>query len=71
MKATVSKQSIRELVKLHRLPSSIRMYLAGAWLHDILVANSLDSKFRLWNMAYWVVARRLNRTQMILTWRPV
>ena len=71
MRVIVSKQSIRELVKLNRLPSSIRMYLAGAWLHDILAANSLDSKFRLWSMSYWAVARSVNQKQMVLTWRPV
>lgn len=71
MKAIVSKQSIRELTKMSRLPSSLKMFLAGAWLHDILAANKLDGKFRLWHMSYWVTAHSLNQKQMRLTWRPV
>lgn len=69
-KAIISKQSLRELMKRRRLPPIVHMYLAGAWLGDLLRANSLESKFRLWHMAYWAVASELNRTQMILKWNP-
>jgi hypothetical protein len=71
MKAIVSKKSIRGLVKKDRLPSHIEMFIAGGWLHQVLVANCLEKKFRLWHMAYWASARSLNQTQMTLTWRPV
>jgi hypothetical protein len=70
MKAIISKQSLRELTKRRRLPVSFQMFLVGGWLLELLRANSLDKKFRLWHMAYWAQARRLNRTQMTLTWRP-
>ena len=71
MKAVVSKQSIRGLTHMSRLPSQLRMMLAGGWLYDILTANSLEKKFRLMHMAYWVVAHSLNTKQMVITWRPV
>jgi hypothetical protein len=71
MKAIVSKKSIRELMKTRRLPSHIEMFLGGAWLLEVLKANSLDSKFRLWHLAYRAAARSVNRTQMLLTWRPI
>jgi hypothetical protein len=70
MKATISKQSLRELTKRGRLPASFQMFLVGAWLLELLQANSLDKKFRLWHMSYWVSARTLNRNQMQITWRP-
>ena len=69
-KTIISKQSLRELTKQSRLPDTIHMFLAGAWLLEILAANSLEKKFRLMHLAYWAQARKLNRTQMILTWRP-
>jgi hypothetical protein len=69
-KATISTQSLRELTKRRRLPVSFQMFLAGGWLLELLQANSLDKKFRLWHMSYWANARRLNRNQMLLTWRP-
>jgi hypothetical protein len=72
-KAIVSKQSLRELTKKSRLPSSFQMFLAGGWLLQILSANSLEKKFRLMHLAYWAQARRLSssQTQMLLTWRPI
>ena len=71
LKAVVSKQSLRELTKKSRLPSSFQMFLAGGGLLELLTANSLDKKFRLWHMSYWASARRLNRNQMTLTWKPI
>jgi hypothetical protein len=68
-KVIISKRSLRELTKQRRLPSVVYMYLAGAWLLDLLRANSLE-EFRLMHMAYWVRACEVTRTQMILTWRP-
>ena len=68
MKAIVSKQSIRELTKMRRLPPRLKMFLAGAWLQDVLVANGLDKKFRLWNMSYWVVAHSLDSKRMRISW---
>jgi hypothetical protein len=69
-RTTISKQSLRELTKRSRLPDSFQMFVVGGWLLELLQANSLDKKFRLWHMSYWVSARQLNRTQMLLTWRP-
>jgi hypothetical protein len=71
MRAIISKQSIRELTKMSRLPPSIKMFLAGAWLHDILIANSLDQKYKLWSMAYWVTTKSLDNTRLVITWRPI
>ena len=71
MKAIISKQSLRKLTKRRRLPVSFQMFLVGGWLLELLQANSLDKKFRLWHMSYWARARELNRTQMTLTWRPI
>ncbi len=69
-KVIISKQSLRELTKQRRLPSKVFMYLAGAWLLDLLRANSLEN-FRLMHMAYWVVACELDRNRMILEWKGV
>jgi hypothetical protein len=71
MKAIITKQSLRELMKRRRLPKFVHMFLAGGWLLELLTANSLEKRFRLWHMAYQATARELNRTQMILTWRSI
>jgi hypothetical protein len=70
-KAIISKQSLRELTKRSRLPASFQIYLAGGGLLELLTANSLEKKFRLWHMSYWASVRQLNRNQMILTWKPI
>jgi hypothetical protein len=70
MKAVVSKRSLRELTRKSRLPPSFQMYMAGGGLLELLTANSLEKKFRLWCMSYWVHVRPLNRNQVSITWRP-
>ena len=71
MQAKVSKKSVRDLTKMQRLPTSLKLFLPGACLLEILKANSLDKKFRLWHSTYWVVARSTNPKHMSITWRPV
>jgi hypothetical protein len=70
-KAIVSKKSLRELTGFRRLPSSLTMFLAGGWLLDVLIANNLDKKYKLWHMAYQAHAQELNKTQMTLRWKPI
>jgi hypothetical protein len=63
----VSKDSIRTLVGLKRLPKRFRMYVAGSWLYDVLKANAITN--HLWNEAYWVVLRSLDSKLMTITWK--
>ena len=63
----VSKDSIRTLVGLKRLPRRIRMYVAGCWLYDVLKANEIT--IHLWSQTYWVVLRSLDTKRMAITWR--
>jgi hypothetical protein len=65
----VSKDSVRNLIGLKRLPRRFRMLVIGAWLYDVLKANGLHEKFRLWNQRYWVVYRSLGSRLALLTWR--
>jgi hypothetical protein len=63
----VTKDSIRTLVGLKRLPRRFRMYVAGCWLYDVLKANNIP--IHLWSQTYWVVLRSLDTKRMAITWR--
>jgi len=65
----VTKDSIRTLVGLKRLPRRFRMFVAGSWLYDVLKANGLHEQIHLWNQTYWVVLRSLDTKHLILNWR--
>ena len=65
----VTKDSVRKLVQLKRLPARFRMFVASVWLYDILKANGLHEKIQLWNQRYWVVCKSLSPTLMGITWR--
>jgi hypothetical protein len=65
----VSKDSIRNLVGLKRLPKRFRMFVAGSWLYDVLKANGLHERKHLWSQTYWVVCRSLDTNRMTLNWR--
>jgi hypothetical protein len=69
MAIKVTKESVRALVGLKRLPSTFRMYVIGAWLYDVLKANGLHEKYRLWNPCYWVRFRSLDTRHLALTWK--
>jgi hypothetical protein len=65
----VSKDSVRVLVHLKRLPKRFRMFVAGSWLYDVLKANGLHEQVHLWNQTYWIVCRSLNARHLALTWK--
>jgi hypothetical protein len=65
----VTKDSVRALVNLKRLPRRFRMLVIGSWLYDVLKANGLHEKIRLWHQTYWVVCRSLDARHLTLTWR--
>jgi len=69
MVVTVTKDSVRELVGKRRLPRKFRMFVIGAWLYDVLKANGLHEKIRLWNQTYWVVCRSLDARHLAINWR--
>jgi hypothetical protein len=66
---TVTKRSVRRLVKLKRLPRQFRMLVVGSWLYDLLEANRLHEKFHLWSLRYWVRLRSLDSRHMAVSWR--
>jgi len=68
MKATVLKQSVRELTKRKRLPRCFRMFVAGCWLYDILKANGLHEQIHLKRMSYWVGCRSLDSRHLVINW---
>ena len=65
----ISKDSVRPLVGLERLPRRFRMLVDGGWLYHLLEANKLHEKFRLWNQRYWVVCRSLDSKRLAINWR--
>lgn len=69
MNIKVTKSSVRALVGLKRLPKKFGMLVIGAWLYDILKANNLWEKYRLWNPRYWVRVRSLDSKHFIINWR--
>lgn len=68
-KATVTKASIRKLVRRNRLPRYFRMFVAGCWLYNVLEANGLEKKHHLWQMSYWVSVSSLDARLSTITWR--
>jgi hypothetical protein len=69
MVVKVSKDSVRTVVHQKRLPRRFKMFVIGAWLYDVLKANGLHEKFRLWNQTYWVVCRSLDARHLVISWR--
>ena len=63
----ITKESVRALVGLKRLPKRLRMYVAGCWLYDVLKANNISVS--LWAQSYWVVIRSLDANRMTINWR--
>ncbi len=69
MKVKVTKDSVRALTRKKRLPSKFEMFIAGSWLYDVLQANELHEKFKLWNQTYWVTCRSLDARHLVISWR--
>jgi hypothetical protein len=67
--ARVTKDSVRGIVGLKRLPKRFRMYVAGLWLYDVLKANGLHKKYKLWSETYWVVCKSLDTDRLTIQWR--
>jgi hypothetical protein len=65
----VTKDSVRKLVGLKRLPRRFRMFVAGVWVYDLLKANGLHEHIHLWNQRYWVVCKSLTPKLAGITWR--
>jgi len=65
----VTKQSVRNLTGSKRLPKKFRMYVGGTFLYDVLEANGLSEKKRLWSQVYWISCRSLNRTHLKINWK--
>jgi hypothetical protein len=69
MNIKITKDSLRTLTGLKRLPKRFRMFVAGSWLYDVLKANGLHEKIHLWNQTYWVTCRSLNAKLSLISWR--
>lgn len=68
MKVIVRKSSVRRLVRLKRLPTRFRMFVAGSWLYDVLKANRLHNKVHLWDQTYWVRCLSLDAKHLVINW---
>ena len=65
----VTKDSMRKLTGLKRLPKRCRMFVSGLWLYDVLKANGRHQKYHLWCETYWVICRSLDTKHLSIRWR--